>query len=97
MVNRPLRGRELRLVLVEDRLVDRAVAPVGELLLGGGRERVVQERLGLLGVLGLRDHGDRVLDQDRLVRDDVVDLLALLLGRDRLVLVGDEDVAVAAT
>src|SRR4051812_42825165 len=88
-------GRELGLVLVEHRLVDRAVAPVGELLLGGGRERVVEERLGLLGVLGLRDDGDRVLDQDRLVRDDVVDLLALLLGRDGLVLVGDEDVPVA--
>src|SRR3954470_12285636 len=31
-------GRELGLVLVEHRLVDRAGAPVGELLLGGGRE-----------------------------------------------------------
>ena len=38
---------------------------------------------------------DRVLDQDRLVGDDVVDVLALLLRGDRLVLVGDEDVAVA--
>src|SRR6476469_5766759 len=34
-----LRGRELRLVLVEHRLVDRAVAPVGEHLLRGRRER----------------------------------------------------------
>ena len=39
---------------------------------------------------------DRVLDQDRLVGDDVVELLAGLLGGDRLVLVGEQDVALAA-
>src|SRR3954468_163928 len=88
-------GRELRRVLAQDRLVHGPVAPVGELLLGRRGEGVVEERLGLRGVLGLRDDRDRVLDQDRLVRDHVVDLLALLLRRDRLVLVGDEHVAVA--
>src|SRR4051794_15365971 len=88
-----LRRRELGLVGVEDLLVDRPVAPVGERLLGLRREREAQERLGLRRVAGLREDGDRVLDQDRLVRDDVVDLLALLLRRDRLVLVGDQDVA----
>src|SRR3954447_17110349 len=91
-----LRRRELRLVPVEHGLVDRAVAPLGELLLAGGGERVGDERLRLLRVAGLRDDGDRVLDRDRLVGDDVVDLLALLLRRERLVLVGDEDVAGAA-
>src|SRR4051812_32084141 len=43
----------------------------------------------------LRDR-DRVLDQDRLRRDRVVDLLAGLLRRDRLVLVGQHHVALAA-
>src|SRR3954453_7549614 len=89
----PLRRRELRLVPGEDGPVDRAVTPVGEHLLGGRRERVLHERLRLLLVARLRDDRDRVLDGDRLVGDDVVDLLALLLGGDRLVLVGDEDVA----
>src|SRR3954468_2928623 len=89
----PLRRRELRLVLGKDGLVDRPVAPVGEDLLRRRRQRVLHERLRLLEVLRLRDDRDRVLDGDRLVGDDVVDLLALLLGGDRLVLVGDEDVA----
>src|SRR4051812_4470894 len=88
-----LRRRELRLVRGEDRLVDRAVAPVGEHLLGSGRERVLHERLRLRLVLRLGDDRDGVLDRDRLVGDDVVDLLALLLRGERLVLVGDEDVA----
>src|SRR3954467_1574117 len=88
-----LRRRELPLVPREDRLVDRAVAPVGEHLLGSGRERVLHERLRLRLVLRLGDDRDRVLDRDRLVGDDVVDLLALLLRGERLVLVGDEDVA----
>src|SRR3954447_6653345 len=57
-----LRRRELRLVRGEDRLVDRAVAPVGERLLGVGREREVEERLGLLRVARPRDDRDRVLD-----------------------------------
>src|SRR3954468_21897758 len=88
-----LRRRELGLVGVEDLLVDRPVAPVGERLLGLRREREAEERLGLRRVAGLREDGDRVLDEDRLVGDDVVDLLSLLLRRDRLVLVGDQHVA----
>src|SRR3954468_9035833 len=80
-----LRSREPRRVLREHGLVDGPVAPVGERLLGGRRERVVEERLGLLEVARLLDDGDRVLDQDRLVGDDVVDLLTLLLRGDRLV------------
>src|SRR5919202_304440 len=89
----PLRRRELRPVPREDRPVDRPVAPVGEHLLRDGRERVLHERLRLTQVLRLRDHRDRVLDRDRLVGDDIVDLLALLLGRDRLVLVREQHVA----
>src|SRR5204863_2381853 len=52
-------------------------------------------RLGLRSVLALGDRRDRVLDQDRLVGNHVVDLLTLLLRGDRLVLVGDQHVAVA--
>src|SRR3954469_14277701 len=81
----PLRRRELRLVLGKDGLRDRPVAPVGEDLLRRRGQRVLHERLRLLAVLRLRDDGDRVLDRDRLVGDDVVDLLALLLRGDRLV------------
>src|SRR4051794_27708393 len=88
-----LRRRELGLVGVEDLLVDGPVAPVGERLLRGRREGEVEEGLGLLRVARLRDDRDRVLDRDRLVGGHVVDLLALLLRRDRLVLVGDQDVA----
>src|SRR3954468_24077027 len=88
-----LRRRELRLVPGEDGPVDRPVAPVGEHLLRGRRQRVLHERLRLLPVARLRDDRDRVLDRDRLVGDHVVDLLALLLRGDRLVLVGDQDVA----
>ena len=36
------------------------------------------------------------VDLDRVVREDVLELLAVLVGGDRLVLVGEEDVAVAA-
>src|ERR1700745_1341633 len=63
--------RELRLVLREHGLVDRAVAPVGELLLRGRRQRVLDEVLRLLEVARLRHDRDRVLDRDRLVGDHV--------------------------
>src|SRR3954469_10639988 len=88
-----LRRRELGLVGVEDLLVDGPVAPVGERLLRLRREGEVQECLRLLRMARLRDDRDRVLDRDRLVGGHVVDLLALLLRRDRLVLVRDQDVA----
>src|SRR3954454_2121921 len=87
-----LRRRELGLVGVEDLLVDGPVAPVGERLLGLRRQGEVEERLRLLRVARLGDDRDRVLDRDRLVGGHVVDLLALLLRRDRLVLVRDQDV-----
>src|SRR3954453_2401049 len=86
--------RELRLELRRDRRHDRAVAVLGEHGLRLGRPEVVEERLGLR--LRLRRDRDRVLDQDRLIRSHVVDLLALLLGGDRLVLVAEQHVALAA-
>src|SRR5436305_5769272 len=78
------RGRELR--LVHQRRLHGAVALRGEDLLAGVRLEVVHERLRLRGVLRLAGDRDRVLDQDRLVRDHVVRGHALLLRRDRLVL-----------
>src|SRR5918997_787958 len=75
---------------------DRAVALGGVDLLGLLRLEEVQEGLGLLGRLGLLGDRGRVLDEDRLVRDHVVELHAGLLRGDRLVLVGDQHVALAA-
>src|SRR3954468_2270508 len=89
-----LRRREP--LLVDEALVHRPVALLGEELLRRRRPQVVEERLRLLRALRVGGHGDRVLDQDRLVRDHVVELLSLLLRGDRLVLVGDQDVALAA-
>src|SRR5829696_6460250 len=79
-----------------DLLVDRPVALLDEDLLRLRRAQVVEERLGLLRVLALGHDRDRVLDQDRLVGDHVVDVLVLLLGGDGLVLIGDHHVALAA-
>src|SRR5215207_1293589 len=78
-----------------DLLVDRPIALLDEDLLRLGRAQVVDERLGLLRVLALGHDRDRVLDQDRLVGDHVVDLLVLLLGGDGLVLIGQHGVALA--
>src|SRR3954453_23472805 len=64
--------RELRLELRRDRRHDRAVAVLGEHGLRLGRPGGVEDRLGLR--LRLRRDRDRVLDQDRLLRRDVVDL-----------------------
>src|SRR5215212_1717243 len=83
-------------LLVDEARRDAPVALRGEDLLRLVGLEEIQERLRLVGGLGLgRDRG-RVLDQDRLVRDHVVELDARLLRRDGLVLVGDQDVALAA-
>src|SRR5215210_6326822 len=88
-----LRVRVGRLVdLVGD---DAAVPLVGEDLLRLRGLEEVQERLGLLGRLSLLGHRRRVLDQDRLVGDHVVEVDVGLLCGDRLVLVGDQHVALA--
>src|SRR3954452_12634575 len=87
-------GREL--LGVDERLDHRPVALGGEDLLplvGAGE---VEEGLGVLLVLRVGGDRGRVLDEDRVVRRDVVDVLAVELGADGLVLVGDEDVALAA-
>ena len=79
-------------MLGQHRLVHRPVAPAREALLRRVRQDVVEELLGLLRrVLGRRDVD---VDLDRVVRDDVVEVLALLVGGRRLVLVGEEDVRV---
>src|SRR6266545_2575437 len=87
------RGRELVLVLVEHGLDHRAVAGVRPELLCLGRVQVLHEVLSLRR--RVRGGRDRRLDQDRVVGDDVVHVLARLLGGDRLVLVGEENVALA--
>src|SRR4051794_27623719 len=88
-----LLGRR-ELVRARRALHHRPVALRREDALRLGRVQVLHERLRLVArVLG---RGDRVLDQDRLVRDRVVDVLACLLRRDRLVLVRDQHVALAA-
>src|SRR4051794_3152246 len=84
----PRRGR--------DTVDHRPVALAREDLLSRGRVEEVDERLGLVEVLRLGDGRDRVLDQQGLVRHDVVDVLALLLREDRLVLVREQHVALTA-
>src|SRR3954454_10499842 len=88
------RDGELRLVL--QRGENGAVALGDEDLLGRRRPQVVAEGLGRARVLRVAGHRGRVLDQDRLLRDEVVDVLALLLGGDGLVLVRERHVALAA-
>ena len=60
-----------------------------------GRVQEVHERLGGIGRITREGRRDRVLDEQGVVRHDVVERLALLLGEDGLVLVGDEDVTLA--
>src|SRR5688572_25529832 len=86
--------RRGEVLLVVQLLQDRAVAlRLVDALRFLGEEEVA-ERLRLR--IGTRADGHRILDQDGLIRDDVLDVLAGLLGCDRLVLVGDEHVALAA-
>ena len=96
IVNRPgLVGNFLRFAF-STLFMHRAVAVVGEHLLRARRAQEAQEavRRGLLRAR-LRD-GDRVLDQDRRLRDDPLHVQALRAGEVRLVLVREEDVALAA-
>src|SRR3954447_855246 len=88
------RGREL--LLVDERGENRAIALGGEDLLRLRRLHELEEGRGLLHVLALRHDRGRVLDEQRAARRDVVDLLALADRGERLVLVGDEHVALAA-
>src|SRR5947208_4129361 len=97
-VDREERLRLLEAVLgvARDRLHNRAVARVAEKLLRLRRPEELQERLGL-GMLeaALRER-DRILDQDRLLRQDVLGVHTLLVGVDRLVLVREKHVSLTA-
>src|SRR5215212_240342 len=77
-------------------LDDRTIALPHEQLLCLGRIEELHERLRRVEVAALVHHGGRVLDQDRLVRYDVVEVLALLLREDRLVLVAEQNITLAA-
>src|SRR5262245_2181917 len=90
----PRRDRELVRVLVEHGLDHRSISRVRERLLSRVAEEVVDERLRRAArVLGDRD---RVLDQDRAGGRHVLEVDALLIRLDRLVLVADQHVALAA-
>src|SRR5712691_2947229 len=70
-----------------------AVLRKDPLRLVGAQE--LQERLRLGLVLRRRRDRDRILDQDRRLRDHELDRLALLLRKERLVLVHEKHVAAA--
>src|SRR5918995_1850348 len=89
-------GRRRELIGPLRALHDRAIALADEDLLGLRRVQEVHELLRQLGGGRLRGGRDRVLDQDRLIRHHVVELLALLLREDGLVLVAEEHVSLAA-
>src|SRR5262249_28952073 len=82
--------RQVLLVRDPDRVVDRAVAVLRPDLLPLLRVEELVERLDGRVPLALRQDGERVLDRDRRLRDQVVDRLALRLGQLRLVLVGEQ-------
>ena len=94
IVNRSGGVGNLSSFCLQHRLDHRPVAAVGPQLLRLVGVEVVDERLRRVVRLG-RDR-DRRLDQDRAVGDDVLDVLAGVLRGDRLVLVGEQDVALAA-
>src|SRR5262249_60730803 len=91
-----LRLLERVLAAVVDRFQYGAIAGVAEQLLGLRGPEELQEglRLGMLAA-ALRE-GDRVLDQDRLPRQHIPGVDALLVRVDRFVLVGEQHVALAA-
>src|SRR6476469_8173474 len=78
------RRRELTGELLGDRRHYRPVALLRPDRLTRGRPLVVEERLRLSRVLALRGDGDRRLDQQRLLWDEVLDRVAGLLGGDRV-------------
>src|SRR6187551_492788 len=88
--------RELLRELGRNGLAHGPVAVLGEDALRVGRAQVAQERRRLGLVLALPRDGDRVLDQDRRARDPELEVLALRLREQRLVLVGEHHVALAA-
>src|SRR5437763_13790941 len=81
-----LRGWELARELLRHRLHDWPVTLLGPERLRRRCPEPVQERLGLGEMRGLRDHRRRRLDQDRLLRNEVLDRIAGLLGGDGIAL-----------
>ena len=79
--------------VVVDAVDDRAEAGLGVVGLALLAELEVQEVLG--GRRGVRGQRGRVLDQQGVVGEDVVDVVTGGPGLDRVVLVGEQDVAVA--
>src|SRR4051794_33581858 len=75
---------------------DRAVTVVREDLLRSVAVQEVDERLRSGRVLRVLRDGNRVLDQDRVLRHRVVERLVVLLREDRVVLVREQRVALAA-
>src|SRR5580765_1871466 len=74
---------------------DRPVTVLRKDLLRGCRAQELQERLRFGLVLRGRRNRDRVLDQDRRLRDDELNGLSFLLCEHRLVLIREEDIATA--
>ncbi len=95
------RSHEVRRVLVllellENDCHDGPIPLLAEHPLRFGCADVVNECLRLVAVLRVLDDRHRVLYQDRLVGQDVFELLALLLRRDHLVLIREHHVALPA-
>ena len=95
MVKEPGRRRVGAGVFGGDLGHDRAEAEIAEDALRFGGTQEVGEGPGLFREGGAGGHRDRVLDQDRVLGDEVFDLGAERLRGDRLVLVGEQDVALA--
>src|SRR5581483_2991011 len=87
--------RILRRVLLQDLRVDGAEAILREQVLCGIALREADELLRQVLVLAVLQHRDRQLDQHRLARDHVLDVLAGGPRGERLALVGDQHVALA--
>src|SRR5437870_4528550 len=94
LLDREQTARLRELVRPADPAHDGPVALLREDRLRGRGVQVVHERLRR--ARGVLRHRDRVLDEDRLLRDHVLEPHLLLLCGDRLVLVRDEHVALAA-
>src|SRR5262249_5547626 len=90
------RRRKLGLEFRRDIFRYRPIAGFAEDALAVCAAQEAYERLRLLRIRGGRGDGDWILDENGRVGDDVVDLLAFLLGGDGFVFVGEHGVALAA-
>src|SRR5215211_1574162 len=88
-------GRRREIEVLEHLLVHRTVAHLAEGVLTLRRIQEIEAGVGLLRILGTAGHGDGVLYEDGLVGNAVLNAIVLSLGKDGLVLVADEDVALA--